>query len=268
MDHLEYLVSFIRMKINRLDQVTEERKTEELDGEELDGEEQMDAPPVVTTASGGPLIHTYLGAPEKDDKPLLELTKFSIPNFLHILGEFINKFRTREEGYYRVQKDHMVNMFVYFGYMETNVYVPQIREFHCLRTTYRSMVNWRNNTNLLRCNESFHHQPQYDHVLITSEDGGFFFAQLLSLFQFQTDTQSHDLALIQVYSQPPGSTRRKDRDLGLHRLRLKNNPYTIVAVESIVRGALLVEDTTTQGDYFIVDTIDSDMYLRMSSLLT
>ena len=142
----------------------------------------------------------------------------------------------------------------------------QIREFHYLRVTYRSMVNWQDDTNLLRCNESFHHQPRYDHVLVASEDGGLFFAQLLCLFQFYTDTQSYNLALIQTYGQPSGSIRRKDRDLGLHRLWLKNNPYAIITVESIVRGVLLVEDATIQGDYFVVDTIDGDMFLRMTTL--
>ena len=128
------------------------------------------------------------------------------------------------------------------------------------------MLNWQDNTNLLRCNESFHHHPRYDHVLVASGDGTFFFAQLLSIFQLQTDTLSHNLALVQEYGQPPGSTRRKDKDLGLYRLRLKNNPYTIIAAESIVRGALLVEDATIQGDYFVVDTIDGVMFLRMITL--
>lgn len=128
------------------------------------------------------------------------------------------------------------------------------------------MVNWRDNTNLLRCNESFHHQPRYDHVLVAAEDGTSFFAQLLSLFQFQTNTQSHSLALVQVYTRPPGSIRRKDRELGLYRLRLKSNPYAIIDVGSVVRGALLVEDAAIQGDYFVVDTVDGDMFLRMATL--
>jgi len=40
----------------------------------------------------------------------------------------------------------------------------------------------------------------------------------------------------------------------------------IIPLESIVRGALLVEDTNTPGDFFVVDTVDGDMFLRIASL--
>jgi hypothetical protein len=134
-----------------------------------------------------------------------------------------------------------------------------------LRVDYKSIVNWQDNTDLLRCNESFHHQPRYDHVLVAVEDA-FFFAQLISLFQLQTDTKLHSLALVQVYSRPPGSTRRKDKELGLYRVRVKSSPYAIIAIGSIVRGALLVQDMDILGDYFVVDTVDGDMFLRMASV--
>ena len=35
----------------------------------------------------------------------------------------------------------------------------QILEFHYLRVTYGSMVNWQEDTDILRCNESFYGQP-------------------------------------------------------------------------------------------------------------
>ena len=127
------------------------------------------------------------------------------------------------------------------------------------------MVNWQNTEDLLRCNESFFHQPRYDHILFMDR-GGFFFAKLLSLFQFQAGTQSHSLALVQVYSRPPGNIRRKDRELGLYRVQVRSNRYAIIALDSIGRGALLVEDANIQGDYFVVDTVDGDMFLRMPTL--
>ena len=117
----------------------------------------------------------------------------------------------------------------------------------------------------LRCNESFHHQQRYDHVLVATESGSFF-AQLLSLFQIQTDTRSHSLALVQVYGKTSGSTRRKDKDLSLHRVRVKPNPYAIITLGSIVRGALLVKDADIHSDYFVVDTVDGDMFLRIATL--
>ena len=127
------------------------------------------------------------------------------------------------------------------------------------------MVNWEDSMDLLRCNESFFHHPRYDYVLIQTGDA-FSFAQLLSLFWIQTDAMTHSLALVQLYGKPSGSVRRKDRDLGLHRVRLKSSPYAIIPLESIVRGALLVKDPDIQGDYFIVDTVDSDIFLCMDSI--
>ncbi|KAF9784401.1 hypothetical protein BJ322DRAFT_1194914 [Thelephora terrestris] len=242
--HLEYLVCFIRTKLNKFDQM---KKEQEAEG--LDVRDQTGALSTSTTAPEG-ISHIYLGAPKKDETPLSELTNpagFSVPNLLNLLETFVNQSRTQEEGYYRVRKEHMV------------------KEFHYLRVAYKSMVNWQDNTDYLRCNESFFGHPRFDHVIVAAE-GGPFFAQLLCLFKIQAGTHSHSLALTRTYGLPPGSTRRKDRELGLYRVRVKSRPYKIIAIESIVRGAVLVEDGDNPGDYFVVDTIDSDMFLRMTAL--
>ena len=103
--HLEYLASFIRTKINKLDQMKREQ-----DAEGLDVRDQMGAMSTATTVPGVK-SHIHLGAPEKDETPLSELTDpagFSVPGFPKLLEAYVNRFRTREEGYYRVQKEHMV----------------------------------------------------------------------------------------------------------------------------------------------------------------
>ena len=61
--------------------------------------------------------------------------------------------------------------------------------------------------------------------------------------------------------------RRKDKDLGLYRLRLKANQYEIISLESVVRGALIVPDVDNPGEHLVVDTVDTDMFLRMKSLV-
>ena len=127
------------------------------------------------------------------------------------------------------------------------------------------MVNWQDNTDYLRCNESFFGQPRFDHVIVATESESFV-AKLLSLFKFQVGTHSHSLALVRACGQPPGRIRRKDRDLGLHCVRVKASPYKIIAIKSIVHGTLLVNDVDVPGDCFIVDTIDGDMFLRVPTL--
>ena len=255
----------MRTKLDRFDCMIEDQDMPE--EPDVEDETSVSSAAVTTSKESSPCF--YLGAPEKDEKPLLDLTgvtTFSVTNLPRMLEEFLNKFRTREEGYYKVQKEHIVSILTPLLLIESqNMCMWQIKEFHYLRVSYRSMVNWQDSADLLRCNKSFHHQPRYDHVLIITE-GRAFFAQLLSLFQFQTDTRSHSLALVQVYGRPPGSIRRKDRDLGLYRIRVKNSPFAIIALESIVRGALLVKDPDTPGDYFVVDTVDGDMFLRMTTL--
>lgn len=127
------------------------------------------------------------------------------------------------------------------------------------------MVNWQDNTDYLRCNKSFFNHSRFDHVIVADKSGSFF-AQLLCLFKIQAGTHSHSLALTQTYGPTPGSARCKDRDLGLYRVRVKLSPYKIIAIGSIVRGAVLVQDADNPSDHFVVDTIDGDMFLRMIAL--
>jgi len=127
-------------------------------------------------------------------------------------------------------------------------------------------VDWQTKTDILRCNESFHGRPRYDHILVATENGHFF-ARILRLFQIAFGDQTHPIAYVRSYCRPSGQVRRKDKDLGLYRVRVKANPYDIISVQSIVRGALLVQDSDNPDDYFVVDTVDADMFLRMKSLV-
>jgi hypothetical protein len=75
----------------------------------------------------------------------------------------------------------------------------------------------------------------------------------------------HPLALVQALDRHPrtGDVRNTDKKLSILRwnLRLRTR-CEIVPVDSIVRGAVLIPDTKYAGDYFVVDTLDADMFLR------
>jgi hypothetical protein len=86
------------------------------------------------------------------------------------------------------------------------------------------------------------------------------------MFRFTVGEQTHALAYVESYCRPSGTLRRRDKDLGLYRLRLKAKRYEIISLESVVRGAVLVKDSKDSEDYFVVDTIDADMFLRMKGL--
>ena len=40
----------------------------------------------------------------------------------------------------------------------------------------------------------------------------------------------------------------------------------VIPLDYIVRGAVLVGDTKYAGDYFVIDTLDADMFLRVKKL--
>ena len=132
-----------------------------------------------------------------------------------------------------------------------------------MEINYKDVVNWKLSTDRLRCNKSFHGHERRDHVLVQSK-GLNFFARLLRLFKFTVGEKSHALAYVEVYGTPSGQMRRKDKDLGLYRLQFKKQ--AIISLDSLVRGALLVPDPENLGHYFVVDTIDADMFLRMKGL--
>lgn len=126
------------------------------------------------------------------------------------------------------------------------------------------MVDWKPSTDRLRCNKSFHNNERRDHVLVSSGDHHFF-ARLLRLFKITVDDKAHAFAYVELYCRPPGSLRRKDKDLGLY--RLKTQKYEIISLQSVIRGAVLVPESKGSEEYFVVDTIDADMFLRMKGLI-
>ena len=131
---------------------------------------------------------------------------------------------------------------------------------------YQHLVDWKPSTDHLRCNDSFFNAERRDHVLVKSKDHHFF-AHLLCLFKVTVDGKTHALAYVELYCRPSGALRRKDKDLGLYRLQLKAKKYKIISLESIVPGALLVPESKNSREYFVVDTIGADMFLRMKGLI-
>ncbi|KAH7916839.1 hypothetical protein BV22DRAFT_1027342, partial [Leucogyrophana mollusca] len=78
----------------------------------------------------------------------------------------------------------------------------------------------------------------------------------------------HDLALVLPFDAPTGAQRRTDKELGLTRVRAKPRTLSkIVTLRSFVRGALLAPDVNHPGDFFVVDSIDTDMFIRMKGKL-
>lgn len=83
----------MRTKLDKLDQIKKEQDAERVD----------------TITLEKPNFH--LGSPEEDEISLSELidqAKFAINNLPKLVETFINRLRNREEGYYKVRKEHQV----------------------------------------------------------------------------------------------------------------------------------------------------------------
>jgi hypothetical protein len=146
----------------------------------------------------------------------------------------------------------------------------QITEYRFLKVDYQSEVDWCIRTDYLRCNPSFHGSERRDFVLINHPRLGHFFGQLVRLFTCEVGSCDYPLALVQPLTQESSrsaETKRNDRNLSIHRWHMQ--PRTrceVIPLNTIIRGALLVADKKYKGDYFVVDTVDDDMYLRIRGM--
>ncbi|KAG1738384.1 uncharacterized protein EDB91DRAFT_1237752 [Suillus paluster] len=100
--------------------------------------------------------------------------------------------------------------------------------------------------------------PSSDIPLPDSKQDKVILGRLLFLFECLIGDHKFPLALIHPFDAPTGQHSRKDRDLNLFQR------HSFFSVRSIIRGALLVLDGPS--DYLVVDTVDTDMFLRMKMM--
>ncbi|KAG1731406.1 hypothetical protein EDB19DRAFT_2008263 [Suillus lakei] len=132
-----------------------------------------------------------------------------------------------------------------------------------VKVNFESIVDWRTTTDYLRCSPSFHNFPRYDCVILQTQ-AGVIFGRLLMLFTCVVDGQTHPVALVHPYDAPVGQRSLKDKHFQFWRVRQRPRISSeFFSVHSIIRGAALVEDHSIPGDYLVIDTIDTDMFLRM-----
>lgn len=61
--------------------------------------------------------------------------------------------------------------------------------------------------------------------------------------------------------------RTRDRTLRLTRVRSRTRQGSIVVdAETIIRGALLTSEHDSPGEFFVLNTIDDDLWWRMKSV--
>ncbi|KAG2092632.1 uncharacterized protein F5147DRAFT_747990 [Suillus discolor] len=133
-----------------------------------------------------------------------------------------------------------------------------------LKVNYESLVDWRQHTDFLRCNPKFFGTPRFDCVFVQTTDK-IIFGRLLFVFECTLEDTALSLALIHPFDAPTGVRIRKDKHLSIFRVRARPRAQAeFFSVRSIIRGAFLVPDGS--NDYIVVDTVDTDMFLRVKAL--
>lgn len=138
-----------------------------------------------------------------------------------------------------------------------------------MKVNYESTVDWRTAVDYLRCSPSFHGHLRRDFVIVQQSDAHIMFAQILLVFKVSVADEEYSLALVQPYNEHIATRSRpkKDHDLGFLRVRSALHASSeFIFLDSIVRGALLVDARDSERDKIVVDTIDTDMFLRLQSL--
>jgi hypothetical protein len=126
--------------------------------------------------------------------------------------------------------------------------------------------DWEDYADYLRCSPDFHGHPRYDAVIIKTVSGTMF-ARLIFVFGFKVKDKIYRFALIQPLDAGTGPLSPKDKALGFYRVREKpRRDSEFIPVESIIRGALLASDSNKNGEFLVVDVVDSDMFLRLQSM--
>jgi hypothetical protein len=143
--------------------------------------------------------------------------------------------------------------------------VFKLIEHRFLKSHYESLVDWRAHTDYLRCSPSFFSRERRDCVIVHSAERDFF-ARLLFLFTYLMEDVVLPIALVLPFSDI-SIVRRKDKELNFHRLRARPRAESMfISIRSICRGAFLVPEYTKDGDFLVVDIVDTDMFLRIRSM--
>jgi hypothetical protein len=93
------------------------------------------------------------------------------------------------------------------------------------------------------------------------------FVRLIFVFKCTIMESDFRFALVQPYTAGIGSQRRLDRDFKLtHARAVPRSQSIFIPVDSIIRGALLYPDPISHDNFFVVDHINGDMFLRTMSM--
>jgi hypothetical protein len=134
-----------------------------------------------------------------------------------------------------------------------------------MKVCYESKVDWQQYLDFLYCSPNFYCGDRHNFVILKTTQG-FIFAQLLFLFTASVAEQEFTICLARPLDGPTVQ-QPKDRELRLRRVRAKPS-MEFFFVQSIVRGAPLIQDFDRPGEYFVMDVADhtGDLFIRCDEI--
>ncbi|KAG1884129.1 hypothetical protein F4604DRAFT_1878866 [Suillus subluteus] len=244
-DHWSLVSEFIRGRVDELDTYNTQMAEDETD-------------PDTNVPSN---FHVRFGSKQpKKSLETIEEQHVDNPSFRHFcrkLNTFLNALPAVTQHVNMLPSDNHSHM----------THSEKITEFRFLKVNYESLVDFCQTTDYLRCSLSFHNFPRYDCIIINTTTG-VFFAQLLFLFTCNVNSTPYPIALVRPYDAPVGRRLQKDKHLKFWHVRQqpRETASEFILAESIIRGVALAPDPTTVGDFLVMDTIDSDIFLRMKQM--
>ena len=121
-----------------------------------------------------------------------------------------------------------------------------------------SVEDWRERTDILHCNPSFHNRPRYDCVVINTNPVTF--GRLEYIFSCEdTEGQKCDLALVRKLED--SCWRPKTKWEGCRVLREKG--YDFVLLKYLIWGCHLIPTfDKDESTYYVNDLVDNDAFIR------
>ncbi|KAG2046520.1 hypothetical protein BDR06DRAFT_977438 [Suillus hirtellus] len=151
-----------------------------------------------------------------------------------------------------------------YGYQLTRwTIIPtdfQICEYRYLKLNYESTVNWRQSTDHLQSNPSFHGSPCFDCALIQLTAERTVFVKIIFMFKCKVlDIGAFQFALVQPYTTGiPGGSHRINQDLRLTQAKaVPRKDLIFVPLKSFIQEAVLACDPEHQDEFLVVEHIDS-----------
>ena len=130
------------------------------------------------------------------------------------------------------------------------------------------MEDWMEAQDILRCNPDFHQLERYDCVIINDEHPGTTVVRLRSLLRCRLPSGKEvDIALVHAF------TRNNWKPYTMWdncQICAEAQESSFILMDYVVRGALLCPVFNSASDsrlYYIIDTVDGDMLLRVNSWL-